>query len=90
MEMGFSIERKTRLDVLVALLVKNNLSPNKITFCDFILRASATNFGVRKETAKGYIDTLISCWNWDKLKEWVQENPHLTLNEKERWFKEHG
>jgi hypothetical protein len=87
--MGFSIERKNRLDILVALLAKNNLTPNDNTFCDFILRASARNFGVTKETARGYIDTLISCWNWDKLKGWVKENPNLTPEEKERWLEQH-
>jgi len=87
--MGFLEEREKRIGLLIALSVKNSLTPDSVAFCDFILKASAAKFAVTRQTAKGYVDTLLSCWRWGRWKEQIKTNNNLTQEEKDRWIKEH-
>lgn len=86
-------EKPSRADIvnyLIGVCVKNGVTPQKVTFANFIRKVCASKFSMDKYKAKSYIDTLISAWQFDKWKGYVEESPYLTLEEKERWLKTHG
>lgn len=78
------------IDYLVGVCVKNNVTPLKTAFADFIMRACAAKFGYDRSRAKSFIDTLISAWKHDKWISFVKDNPYLQPHEKEAWIKAHG
>ena len=80
-------ERLDRIEQLLAIMVKNNITPLKNTFTDIIIRVSASRFGVSRKTAKGYSQVLIDSWRMDKWERMVKENGYLRREEKENWFK---
>jgi len=80
-------ERLDRIEQLLAIMVKNNITPLKNTFTDIIIRVSASRFGASRKTAKGYSQVLIDSWRMDKWKRMVKENGYLKREEKENWFK---
>jgi hypothetical protein len=82
-------EKDQRLNQLIALCVRNNLTPNKTPFCDFIIRACASIYGYEKRTAKSYVDILISAYRFNRWQNYVQFNPHLTDGEKQAWINLH-
>jgi hypothetical protein len=87
--MGWQAERMNRIDYLIAVCVKNNITPNHNAFADLIIRTSESRFGVRRDTSKSYVDTLINAWRDDKWKYRVQNNPYLTEQEKKEWMGKH-
>jgi len=82
--------KEDRVNVLVAICVKNNRTPNDTGFADLVIRACSKYFHYGKRTARTYIDILISTWRFDKWKDWVKNNPMLTPEEKERWLQKIG
>lgn len=88
--MSQKLTRQDYISYLVAISVKNNITPAKVGFADYIIKACAAKFSMDKYKAKSYINTLISTWRFNKWKRHVEESPYLTEAEKERWFREHG
>ena len=84
------LRRGDVIDYLIAVCVKNNITPTRTGFADFILRACAGKFGMDKAKGKSFIDALISAWKFDRWKNHIKDNPYLTPEEKEGWFKRHG
>ena len=87
--MTFSMIRRDRIYRLIALCVKNGVTPSKTSFADFILTTASALFTVSHKTSRGYIDTLIQIWNYDKWKTFVKNNDYLTKEEKEKWMSTH-
>lgn len=88
--MGEKLRRADVVNYLIAVCVKNNVTPNNVKFAGLIIKACASKFGYDKYKAKSFIDTLISAWRSDKWKNYIKESPYLTKEEKERWLKENG
>jgi hypothetical protein len=86
-------EKLSRADIityLVAICIKNNVTPNDSRFAGLIRKACAAKFGYDKYKATSFIDALISAWRFNKWKDYVEDSPYLTKEEKERWLKQHG
>ena len=80
-------ERQDRIEQLLAIMVKNEITPRRIAFTDIVIRVSAMKFAVFLETAKEYAQVLIDAWRADKWESMVKENGYLTSEEKEKWFR---
>ncbi|MEM1564284.1 MAG: hypothetical protein QW161_06415 [Candidatus Bathyarchaeia archaeon] len=78
------------IDYLVGVCVKNNVTPLKTAFADFVIQACAAKFGYDKSRSKSFIDTLLSAWKHDRWTGFVRDNPYLTPQEKERWIQIYG
>jgi hypothetical protein len=87
--MSWQTERRDRIAQIVALCVKNNITPNNAAFADFVIRVSEARFGVRRETSKSYIAAILSAWRYDKWKTILQENVYLQEAEKQKWIQTH-
>jgi hypothetical protein len=75
---------------LVAICIKNNVTPDNVRFAGLIRKACASKFGYDKYKAKSFIDALISAWSFNKWKNYVEDSPYLTTEEKEWWLQQHG
>jgi len=83
-------DREERIHQLIALCVKNNLTPLKNAFAGFLQNVCISRFGIEKRTARNYIDSLIAGWRLDRWKQMLQENPYLTMEEKTTWITQHS
>lgn len=88
--MNEKLTRANIINYLIAICVKNNIPPNNVRFAGLVRKVCGDKFGMDKYKAKSYIDTLISSWRLSRWKNWIQDSPYLTLEERERWFKQHG
>ena len=77
------------INYLVAVCVKNNVTPEKAAFAGLIREACADKFVMDKYKAKSYVSTLISSWRLSRWRTWVRDSPYLTFEEKERWLEQH-
>lgn len=84
-----SAEREDRIDQLVTLCIKKNITPNKNTFAGFIQIASISRFAVSKHTATDYANTLVKAWNSDRWKRLARKGFYLSLEEKTEWITKH-
>lgn len=81
--------KEDRVQKLIALCVKNKMSPQKNAFAGFIHKVASGTFMVTKATAKSYIHTLIEAWRLDKWKSLVSSNQYLLREEKQKWINSH-
>lgn len=81
--------RQDRIRKLVALCIKNNITPEKITFGNFVRRVCLSTFGLEKQAAKSMALTVYGAWTGDHWKIMVQDNPYLTEEQSQKWIKEH-
>lgn len=82
-----SNERFSRLHEIVAVAIKNQITPQKIGFADFVIRFAESKYGVSKSTAKSYVITLVDAWRHDRWITMVRDNPNLTPEEKREWMR---
>jgi len=78
------------LSVLVALCVKNNKTPDKVGFADFVVKACASMYGMDRKATKHPISVLISAWYFDRWKSWIKQNPSLKKEEIGQWIEQHS
>ena len=79
--------RLLRIQKLIALLVKADITPNSMKFADFVHGKVATTFGFTKETGREYLDSILAAWRQDRWNGLIEKNPFLTKQEKEAWNK---
>jgi hypothetical protein len=82
--------REDVINYLVAVCVKNGVTPFDVRFAGFIQKACAAKFGYDRQKAKSFIDALISAWRFDRWRSFVEESPYLTSGEKMVWMEKHG
>ncbi len=75
-----------RIDVLVALSVKNNLNPNVNVWVGFAKKILASKFGSTPQTMNSDIHTLVTAWRADHWRELAQDNPYLSASETQTWI----
>ena len=80
-------DKHERLCELVAVCVKNKLTPQKNIFCDFILGACASLYGYERRTARSYVDVLLSAWRFDRWESYIQKNELLKEGDLAEWMK---
>jgi hypothetical protein len=78
-----------RVDQLIALCIRNNLTPANSAFVEYIRKACATRFGLEKNKAKPFVEILVSAWRGDKWKYHVHQSSYLTKEEIDQWIKTH-
>lgn len=81
--------RIERLRAIVAELVRRNVTPDKTGFADLVYMLVAS-YGLRTETAKDYVDTLIKAYKLNKWLSFIKYNDYLTEDEKQRWMEKFG
>jgi len=79
-------EKSNRVNQLVAVCVKKDLTPSKTGFADFLIKLCATYFSCDKRTSRAYIDTLIQAFRFDKWKTLVSSNLFLSEEERKEWM----
>lgn len=84
--MRFPTSRDDRISQLVALCVKNDLTPRKNAFAGKIRDWSSMRFGCSERTAKDYATTINNAWTGDRWKNFVAESEYLTEEEKQAWI----
>lgn len=82
--------RLDRLRQIVASLAKRGITPQNVGFADYVTGYIASNFGLRPETVKAYIKTLVHAWNYNHWLSYIKYNKYLTEGEKEKWMKKHS
>ncbi len=89
--MTFQTVKNQRIEVLVALCVKNNKNPREPAFADKITQYCSGYLDVTdKRTVRGYIDILINAWHLDYWKTRVEHNLRLTVEERSAWISLHS
>ena len=89
--MTFQTLKNQRVEVLVALCVKNNKTPRQPAFADKIKQYCSGYLDVTdKRTVRGYIDILINAWNLDNWKTRVENNLRLNEEERKSWISSHS
>jgi len=78
-----------RINQLIAVCVKKEMTPKHNGFCDYIVRVCATYYAVEKRTAKKYVHVLIESFRFDKWKSLIQNNNFLSEEEKAEWIRKH-
>lgn len=78
-----------RLDVLIALSVKNHKTPNTNTYIAFARHVLTAKYGCSPATMKSDLETVISAWNADHWKTLVENNPYLDGEETRQWITTH-
>ena len=81
-----SLPKEDRVQQLIAICVKNDKTPKKVGFADFIYGVSAVRFLLSHKTVKEYIQVLVDAWRQDKWKHLVKSNDYLSREEKETWL----
>jgi len=79
--------RLDRLRQIVAVCLKNNLNPNVTGFSDYVINYIASNYGLRPQTAREHVKTLIDAWHHNAWNSYIKHNPYLTEEEKQKWIK---
>jgi len=77
--------KKKRLSELVALCIRNNKTPQSVSFADFIFRTCSQKYCLEKRVARAYTQNLIDAWRQDKWLSRVQGNQFLTEEEQATW-----
>jgi hypothetical protein len=81
-------DKQERITTLVAVCVKNKVTPQKTAFADFIIRACASLYAFEKRTSRAYVDVLIQSWRFDRWKSYVMQNVNLSMEEQQAWMTE--
>lgn len=87
--MSFRRDKLDRIDQVIALCVKNNMTPDKNPFAGFVIKICSIRFGLDESTARSYIRTIISAWRGDRWKYNIKQNAYLTKEETEKWIQNH-
>jgi hypothetical protein len=74
---------------LVALAVKNDVTPAKNTFVAFA-RKTYTRFPVSKRTLKEEIDIVVSAWYRDRWISIIEASPYFNREETDEWKRKHS
>ena len=89
--MTFQTLKNQRVEVLIALCVKNDKHPGKPAFADKVTQFCSGYLDVTdRRTIRGYIDILINAWNLDNWKTRVENNLRLTEEERKFWISSHS
>jgi hypothetical protein len=81
--------RQDRIHKLIALCVKNNLTPDKPGWGDRVRWLCLSQFGLAKRAARDLAATVYGAWRGDHWKCMVQQNEYLTEDQKQKWLNEH-
>lgn len=81
--------RKDRIQQIIALCIKNDITPSQSTCSGFVRKICSARFALGKDTARSYTETVFSAWKADHWKFLVTGNPYLTEEEIEKWPKTH-
>jgi hypothetical protein len=84
-----SNDRTYRLEILVALAVKNNQTPTRNTFVGFTHRVLTSKFQSSPQVMRNDTQTLVSAWSADHWRSLIQDNPYLTSEEVTAWTQNH-
>jgi hypothetical protein len=75
-----------RIDLLVALAIKNNISPYKNSFPAFARAVLITKCQVSTTVANNELKTALSAWAADKWASHIKNNPcGITREEIDKW-----
>lgn len=75
-----------RIDLLVALSVKNQMHPYKNNFSAFIRQVCAAKLAISPQAALIEVKTLNTAWRADKWASIIKGNPYnITEKEVEAW-----
>jgi hypothetical protein len=88
--MNEKLSRADIINYLIAICVKNNITPKDVRFAGLIRKVCASKFGYDKYKAKSFMEVLISAWRFNKWKNYVENSHYLTEEEKRKWVQEHA
>jgi len=80
-------ERIDRLRRLVAVLIREGITPQHSLYGTRVLQIACGEFGVREQTAREYTRTLAYAWQRYRWTNWIKHNPYLTKEEKEEYIR---
>lgn len=84
--MSFRQNKLDRIDQVIALCVKNGMTPEKNTFASFVIKTCCIRFGLDESTARSYLRTIITAWRGDRWKYNVKGNGYLSPEETKKWI----
>jgi len=78
--------REDRLNLIVALAVKNKTHPNKNNFVSFVRRIYASKFNLSVAQTRAELDILVKAYQAERWKTLLKDLPYeLTEKELEEW-----
>jgi hypothetical protein len=76
-----------RRQYVIALAVKNDVTPAKNTFVAFAKKIYNTKFPVSKRILKQEIDIIVSAWYCDRWNSIIEDSPYFNREETDQWKK---
>lgn len=84
-----SLTIQDRLNYVVALAIKNRVTPDANSFVQFARNIYISKFKASKQVMKADIDMLVSAWRSDHWRLLVDGSPYFNREETEEWKRTH-
>lgn len=78
--------RIDRLRKIVAILIKEGITPNDLKYGQRVYEIGCGELGVRKVTSQGYAEALGISWRKYRWVNWVRGNGYMSKEERTDWI----
>lgn len=82
--------RIDRLRKIVAILIKEGVTPNDVNYGQRVYEIACGELGLRKATSREYAQTLQVSWRHYRWTNWVRGNNYLSEKERQEWTEKYS